>query len=827
MITWRGVSRFSKMFLSRRRTVGGILGIAAVAIAAVLTITAAGAVNHGELVGEQPRSDVPVVVDGRVFAHAQVGDRIFVGGDFLQVQRPDGSVIDQAHIFAYDIDTGLLDENFRPVLNNSVYDLQPTAAEDALYVGGRFWSWDGAFPNRIAKLAADGTLDTTFQGSADALVRSIAVTDDNVFLAGDFTVVSGAARIGFAAVDTATGAADAGFVMNVENTTLDGQYARGIVATSDGDAVFGLHFGTEINGNARPAIAKFDVSGATSSLANWSVDWFGQTNSADCLRNLRDIAISPDDSFIVVAGQGADRPPNCDSVLRYETGGTGVVPFTWSARMYSSVFSLAVSDVAVYVGGHFCAAPANGAPLGEGTHPDDGTRANLCNINDEFDPDNPSVIFPNDAVFRKQMAALNPTNGQALDWDPGSNNDLAVFDLTLIDRGLLAGHDSDRFNDFLVGRSGFFDFGVPDDTTPPSVTVDTPADGAILNAVSVIGGTATDDRTVAAVTVQVKNITTGEWLQANGATLAATQANAPTTLTDTGPGTADWSVDLATTLPPGEYEVRVFATDQVGQTTNPSLVSSFRIAGNAFCSVELNGEDQPVVSWTDFANVSNVQIRRNASWLATGAPDNGSYTDAAATPGSSFSYEVRWRPNGVVTDVPCGSITVPEPVGAACTAVLNASGHVELSWTAVGGEDTYVIRDNDGWVATVTNGALSYTDTTPETGERSYVIRNRSNGVTTDRPCDPSPITVGGGGGSACTATLNVDGHVVVNWTAVTGITNYVVRDNDGWVATVNNGGLSFTDFTPTSGERTYVIRHRANGVVVDRTCTPAPINVP
>ncbi len=806
----------------------GVIGSAAVLAFAYLSISAASAVLHGQVVPEPPRRDVPVVLDGTVLAHAQVGDRIFVGGDFQEVQRPDGSIITQAHIFAYDIDTGLLDENFRPVLNNPVYDLQATAHEDALYASGRFWSWDDAFPGRIAKLAPDGTLDTSFQASAEAMVRSIAVTDDTVYMAGNFTTVNGATRIGFAAVDSTTGAVDPGFVMNVDDTSLTGQYGRGIVATSDGNAVFGLHFGTQINGSSRIALAKFDTSGATASLANWSIDWAGQAGDRLCLENLRAIAISPDDSYVVIGGQGADNPPNCDSVLRYETGGTGVMQYTWSARMYSSVFSLAVSDVAVYVGGHFCAAPANGAPAGGITHdPNITGTANRCNTGDPDDPVNPSVIFPTEAVFRNQIAALNPSNGQALAWDPGSNNDVAVFDITLIDRGLLAGHDGDRFNQFLVGRSGFFDFGVPDDTTPPSVTVDTPVDGQILSAVTAIDGTASDDRTVTSVTVQVKNITTGEWLQGNGSTLSATQANAPLTITPTDLGAADWSVDLGTTLPPGDYEVRVFATDQVGQTTNPPLVSTFRIAGSAACTVALDDNDLPVVSWSDFTNVSSVQIRRDNSWLASGAPDTGSFTDTGAAPGS-YSYEVRWRPNGVVTDVACGSITVPEPVGSPCTAIINAAGQVELTWTAVPGEDSYQVRDDDGWVATVSNGGLSYTDTSPTLGDRTYVIRHRVAGVTTDRVCDPDPITVGGGGGGTpCTAVLDANGQVVLNWTAVPGVTNYQVRDDDGWVATVSNGGLAFTDFAPTSGDRTYVIRHRIDGVVTDRSCSPDPINVP
>ena len=79
------------------------------------------------------------------------------------------------------------------------------------------------------------------------------------------------------------------------------------------------------------------------------------------------------------------------------------------------------------------------------------------------------MIFPNHAVFRSQLAALDPSDGRALDWDPGSNAGLGTFDLTLIDRGLLAGMDNDRYNQILTGRSGFFDFGGFTPTAPGPV----------------------------------------------------------------------------------------------------------------------------------------------------------------------------------------------------------------------------------------------------------------------------------------------------------------------------------------------------------------------
>ena len=137
-------------------------------------------------------------------------------------------------------------------------------------------------------------------------------------------------------MDATTGAVDPGFIMNVENSAAGLQLARGIVVSSDGNSVFGLHFGTRINETPREAVVKINTAGNTASLANWRVDWSDQTRFNNCLGSLRDIAISPDDSFIVIGGQGADNPPNCDSVLRYPTDGTGVIGFDWSCLLYTS-----------------------------------------------------------------------------------------------------------------------------------------------------------------------------------------------------------------------------------------------------------------------------------------------------------------------------------------------------------------------------------------------------------------------------------------------------------------------------------------------------------
>ena len=693
-------------FLWKKRVVSSFVTVLALFAASFMGIAPVAAADHGQLVEESPRRDVPIVLDGDVRAHALIGDRIFVGGDFQQVQRPDGTTITQPNIFAYNINTGLLDENFRPLVDNAVWALEVNPRGDALYAGGRFVTWDGSAVERVTKLDAFGNRDTSFQATASAIVRDLAVTNDDLYLAGDFFFVGDEFHAGFAAVDANTGAVDSGFNMNVENSAATGQLARGIVVTSDGNSVFGLHFGTSINGDPREALVKIDTSGGNAGLANWRVDWSGQTPFRTCLSSLRDIAISPDDSFIVIGGQGADNPPNCDSVLRYPTDGTGLIGYDWSARMYSSVLSVAVSDTAVYVGGHFCAAPLNGAPPGGQTHERTDGTANRCEINDPNNPVNPSVIFPNDAVFRKQLAALDPSDGRALAWDPGSNAFLGTFDLTIIDRGLLAGMDENRYNQILTGRSGFFDFGGFTPPAPPP-----------------------PDPVVAACVVEVIN-------------------------------------------------------------------------------------NVPVVSYSDFTNVSEVSIRRNGSFIGLSSAGTGTYEDTTAVPGVVYSYVVRSRPDGVLTDVACTPETItidappppPPPPSDVCSVEAAAIG-VTVTWQNKPG--TEVLRNAGGWVATPPAGTLSYDDPGGSLND-GWTIRRAGVDevceIVGDPPPPPPPADV-------CSVAEQGTG-VLITWQNKPG--REIVRNNDGWVTTPADGELSYSDPNGSVDDGWYIRRTSGGG---DEVC--------
>ena len=127
----------------------------------------------------------------------------------------------------------------------------------------------------------------------------------------------------------------------------------------------------------------------------------------------------------------------------------------------------------------------------------------------------------------------------------------------------------------------------------------------------------------------------------------------------------------------------------------------------------------------------------------------------------AYSYEVRSRPGGVLTDVACAPETIivvdaaaeaaaaaakiPVPVEMSCSVeVINNVPVVSYS-DFLDASNVNILR-NGGWIVTDsfdTPGAGTYDDTTAVVGVAySYVIRSRpGGGVVNDVACSPATIT--------------------------------------------------------------------------------------
>ena len=85
------------------------------------------------------------------------------------------------------------------------------------------------------------------------------------------------------------------------------------------------------------------------------------------------------------------------------------------------------------------------------------------------------------------------------------------------------------------------------------------------------------------------------------------------------------------------------------------------VPGEMSCTVSVNANNGITVSYSDFPNVSSVNILRNSRWIAndrSATPGTGTYDDTTAEVGVAYSYVIRSRPGGVVTDFACSPATI-------------------------------------------------------------------------------------------------------------------------------------------------------------------------
>jgi hypothetical protein len=144
-------------------------------------------------------------VNGAVTAIAVSGDRVFLGGDFTEV---DGQP--RRHLAAVRTDTGAV-TGFDHSLGSAPCQL--AAGGGQLYAVGDFSSVDNRSWAHVAAFSlSTGTLRTRFHPTTDGTVRAVAVSGDRVYLGGVFHTINGSgAHPRVAAVNADTGATVAAF----------------------------------------------------------------------------------------------------------------------------------------------------------------------------------------------------------------------------------------------------------------------------------------------------------------------------------------------------------------------------------------------------------------------------------------------------------------------------------------------------------------------------------------------------------------------------------------------------------------------------------------
>jgi uncharacterized delta-60 repeat protein len=225
-------------------------------------------------------------------------------------------------------------------------------------VGGYFSAINGVGRTNLARLDSDGTLDSSFQSTVDGAysgVNAIALQGDGkVLIGGSFTSVDGISRQGIARLNP-DGVTDTGFQNGLSgvNGTVNA-----VVLQDDGRVLIGGGF-TTVNGFIRHNIARLNSDGTLdgsfqNGLAGVTAGWPNHFVSS--------VVVQADGKVVVVGWFDAVNGVGRNNIARLNADGTLDTSFlSGSAGPDNQVNSVAVqSDGQLLVGGNFTT--INGLP---------------------------------------------------------------------------------------------------------------------------------------------------------------------------------------------------------------------------------------------------------------------------------------------------------------------------------------------------------------------------------------------------------------------------------------------------------------------------------
>ncbi|HQQ62815.1 MAG TPA: thrombospondin type 3 repeat-containing protein [Pseudomonadales bacterium] len=644
---------------------------------------------------------------------AQPDGKMVIGGSFTSVNG-----VSRNYIARLNAD-GSLDTGFIPGTGaNNYVNTLAVQADGKLVIGGSFTSVNGVTRNRIARLNTDGSLDTGFNAGTgtDGTVNAVALQPDGkMVIAGAFLSVNGLSRSRIARLN-ADGSLDTGFD---PGTGANGTVFA-LTLQLDGKVVLGGSF-YSVNGGTRNYIARLNADGSLDASFDPGT---GASNT------VRTLALQPDGKvllggdFITVNGVTRNR------IARLNTDGSVDTGFNPGSGTSNTVYAVTVQpDGNVLLGGYFTI--VNGA-------------------------------------MRNRIARLRGDGSLDTGFDPGIGaNDTVMAMAAQEDGRLVLGGTFNNYNGVAVGNgvarihTGNVDADSVEDAadafpTNPAAAVDADHDGL-----------------------------PDAWLQPN--------AYGCVTDTPTCNGlTLDTLVDVL------DSDGILTAADNCPYAYNPNQADIDQDGVGDVCDTDADGDG--LLNRTD-----NCPLASNADQLDTDSDGSGDVCDSMPTVAPAASLDASFNLGTGVNSQVSTVVTQPDGklvIGGYFMSVngvtrnriarLNSDGSLDASFNPGGGTDMGVSTlavQPDGKVLIGGNFTVA-----------GAISRNRIARLNTDGSLDAGFNPGTGANGTVRALVLQLDGKVVIggDFTSVNGVSsNYIAR--------LNADGSLDTGFNPGAGVVSYV----------------------
>jgi hypothetical protein len=757
--------------------------------------------------------------------YEQVGNRIFVGGNYLDIVDETGTIVGrQPYLSTMDATTGKWESWFRPDVGNAVFAMQ-VSPDGGLFVGGEMGTWNGQAVGALVKIdPATGELwpgfDTHLTGGVGT-VRDIQLEDDGwLYIGGGFTTVThnGAsiAQSGAVRVNPLTGSVDTSWTPQVTEGSV-----WGISRSKTQDLTYLAGHFDFVNGESGTAgFVSVNEDGEVEDKRD-AVPFNGCFGFGGYCTEMYDVVATPQGDVWVGGVEHSlyvlDESSDLDMKWHHYSGcdptkNDECFPDDW-------------------FGGEFQEIELIGDRIYATCH---------CWF-DLYSSQNQVLVHSNRSKWQgiEGVDFFHQTINGVMAFDPVTGTVIPSF-VPLLggDAGGFGVHVNESDGCLWVA-GGFSSYGLPGGAQPPAFDVVRLCDET--GAGPPAGPPSTPPVALGCAASNVGTAATVDFALPEGAVRAVIYRSL-------NGGNYSWrgavdvpATDFSDTVPNGsviQYQVRAkYEADQLSAplTCDPAIDLQPSLQPVPSCSAVANSNNQPVITWQSANDAVDYVISRSVNGTGPywrGKVDAGSliFTDSVMPFNVAYTYSIVSKDvNGTsaasTVCTPNVSATAPD-LGAvpSCSAVIGAGNKADITWDAAANAIDYIIYRSVNGSARYWQGKVqttSYSSSGALQSGKTYqydVVAVGADGTRAAQTLCAPALSLQSPQVSAptvCNVTVDGNGAVTVIWSGAQNAVKYVVRRsaNGGtffWRGAITNGTETFSD--TITDNRNYVYRVDAVG---------------
>ncbi|MBX2824359.1 MAG: hypothetical protein KTR33_06490 [Gammaproteobacteria bacterium] len=261
-------------------------------------------------------------INSSIYAvHPLPDGKILIGGSFTVLQDTSFDLYNYVRIARMNAD-GTIDTTFDPGTgaNNRVRAIsrQP---DGKILIAGEFTSVNGVSRNRIARLNTDGSLDLTFDpgtGANNAIFDMLLLPDGDILIGGSFTTYNSTSREYLARLNN-NGDLDTGF-LGPDFALTTGWRVEALARQPDEKILAAGQF--YFSGNPfKAGICRIDSDGTLDTSFNGITNGAHLNGSTSSLRSIEQITVEPDGNILIVGSFSAYNNIARDGIARLTSTG--------------------------------------------------------------------------------------------------------------------------------------------------------------------------------------------------------------------------------------------------------------------------------------------------------------------------------------------------------------------------------------------------------------------------------------------------------------------------------------------------------------------------